>query len=101
MSWTCKQTNFSAGVRGSIRKTDFDDRLKQLGVESESDRNVILTNTIYKTLDLTDSLLKLFFAAVYSNPQWMHESISTELANSYTQRFNIFQRFTGPLIGLA
>ena len=101
MSWTCKQTNFSVGVRSSIRTADFDDRLKQLSVESDSDRNVIRTNAIHQTLDLTDSLLKLFFIAIHSNPQWMHESIDTELANAYTQRFNIFKRFTGPLAGLA
>lgn len=69
MSWTCKQTNFSVSVRGSIRTADFDDRLKQLGVESDKDRNVIRTNAIYKTLDLTDSVLTLFFVAIHSSPQ--------------------------------
>ena len=89
------------GVGGSIRTADFDDRLKQLGVESDKDRNVIRTNAIHKTFHLTDSLLKLLFIAIHSDPQWMHESIDTEFANSYTQRFNIFKRFTGPLAGLA
>ena len=68
MSWTCQQSNFSVGKRGSIRTADFDGRLKQLGVESGKDRDVILTNAIYKTLDLTDSLLKLFFIAIHSSP---------------------------------
>ena len=69
MSWTCQQTNFSVGVRGSIRTADFDERLKQLGVQSGKDRNDICTNAIYKTLDLTNSLLKLFFIAIHSSPQ--------------------------------
>ena len=101
ISWTCQQANFSVGVRGSIRTVDFEDRLKQLGVESGKDCKDIRTNAIFKTLDLTDSLLTLFFIAAQKSPQWMFESIDTEFANSYTQRYNIDKRFTGPLIGLS
>ena len=100
MSWTCRQANFSVGVRGSIRTTDIDDRLKQLGVESGKDRTDIRTNAIYKALDLTDSLLKLFHIAILKSPQWMFESIDTEFSNTYTQRYDIYKRFRGPLAGL-
>ena len=75
------------GVRGSIRTSDFENRLKLLGVESERDRKNIRTNAIYKTLDLSDSLLKLFHIAIQKSPQWMFEAINTELFNSYKQRY--------------
>ena len=100
ISWTYRQANFSVGVWGSIRISDFDDRLQNLGVESERDRKNIRTNAIYKTLDLSDSLLKLFHIAIQKSPQWMYEVADTEFSNSYKQRYHILQRFTVPLADL-
>ena len=84
------------GVRGSIKSEDFDSRLASLGVQEEKVREVIATRTVRKTLELSDAILSIFHMSIRTNPEWAKHAVSETLANTSTERYNLFKRFTGP-----
>ena len=87
------------GVRGSIKSEDFDSRLAGLGVHKEKVREVIATRTVRKTLELSDTMLSIFHMSIRTNPEWAKHAVSQTLANTGTERYNLFKRFTGPTSG--
>jgi len=58
--WNCTQANFTVGARGSLKQTQFQDRLRLLGVANPKARDKIRMLTVSKTLALSDIILKLF-----------------------------------------
>ena len=84
------------GVRGSIKSEDFDSQLAGLGVHEKKVREVLATRTVRKTLELSDAMLRIFHMSIRTNPQWAKHAVSEMLANTSTERYNIFKRFTGP-----
>jgi len=87
------------GVRGSIKSEDFDSRLAGLGVHEKKVREVIATRTVRKTLELLDAMLRIFHMSIRTNPEWAKQAVSETLANTSTERYNLFKRFTGPTSG--
>jgi len=55
---------------------------------------------VSKTLVLLDIILKLFHVSILRSPNWALRSLPTELANSQTSAFKLFQKFTIPFSGL-
>jgi hypothetical protein len=98
--WNCTQANFTVGVRGSLKKTQFQDRLCLLGVTNSKARDKIPGLTVSKTLALSDIILKIFHVFILRSPEWALTSLPTELANSQTSAFKLFKKFTGPFSGL-
>ena len=98
--WNCTQANFTAGARGSLKQTQFQDRLRLLGVTNSKARDKTLALTVSKTLALSDIILKLFHVSILSSPEWALSSLPTELANSQTSAFKLFNKITGPFSGL-
>ena len=97
--WTCTQANFTVGVRGSIKSEDFDSRLASLGVQEKTVREIIARRTVKKTLELLDAILSIFHMSIRTNPEWAKQAVSETLANTSTERYNLFKRFTGPTSG--
>ena len=58
--WNCTQVNFTAGARGSLKQTQFQDRLRLLGVTNSKVREKIRALTVSKTLALSDIILNFF-----------------------------------------
>ena len=83
-------------VRGSLKQTQFQDRLRLLGVTNSKAREKILS----KTLALSDIILKLFYISILRSPEWALSSLPTELANSQTAALKLFKKITGPFSGL-
>jgi len=98
--WKCTQAKFSAGARGSLKQTQFQDRLRLLGVTNSKAKDKIQVLTVSKTLALLDIILKLFHVSILRSPEWALSSLPTELANSQTSAFKLFKKFTGPFSGL-
>jgi len=98
--WNCTQANFTVGARGSLKQTQFQDRLRLLGVTNSKARDKTLALTVSKTLALSDIILKLFHVSILSSPEWALSSLPTELANSQTSAFKLSQKITGPFSGL-
>ena len=73
LKWSCSQSNFTVGVRGSIKSDDFDSRLAGLrvGVNEKKVREVIATRPIRK-----------FHMAIRTNPEWVKHAVAEERANS-------------------
>jgi len=96
--WNCTQANFTAGARGSLKQTQFLDRLRLLAVTNSKARNKIRALTVSKTLALLDIILKLFHVSILRSPEWALSSgsVPTELANSQTSAFKLFKKITGP-----
>ena len=69
LRWTCTQTNFTVGVRGSIKSEDFNSWLAGIGVHEKKVWEVIATHTVRKTLELLDALLKIFHMSIRTNPE--------------------------------
>jgi len=67
--WNCTQANFTVGARGSLKKTQFQDRLCLLGVTNSKARDKIRVLTVSKTLALTDIILKLFHVSILHSPE--------------------------------
>ena len=84
------------GVRGSIKTEDFNNRLAGLGIQGRKIRDEIITRTVRKTLEISDAMLTTFFLAVNTNPEWAKHAVSKVLANTSTERYNLFKKFTGP-----
>jgi len=95
--WNCTQANFTVGARGSLKLTQFQDRLRLLVVTTSKARDKI---TVSKTLALSDIILKLFHVSILRSPEWALSSLPTELDNSQTSAFKLFKKFTGPFSGL-
>ena len=71
LRWTCTQANFTVGVRRSIKSEDFDSRLAGFGVNEEKVRD----------------------------PEWAKHAVSETLANTSTERYNLFKKITCPISG--
>ena len=99
LSWTCTQTNFTVGARGSIKTEDFDARLAGLGILDKKVRQVIVIRTVRKTLELSDAMLSIFHLAIRTNPEWAKHAVSDTLINTSTVRYNLYKTFTGPTSG--
>jgi len=98
--WNCTQSNFTAGARGSLKQTHFQDRLRLLGVTNSKAREKIPALTVSKTLALSDIILKLFHVSILRSPEWALSSFPTDLANSQAAALKLFKKFTGPFSGL-
>jgi len=68
--WTCSQTNFTVGARGTL--THFQDILCFLGVTDSKTRDKIRALTVSKTLGLSDIVLKLFHVSILHSPEWSY-----------------------------
>lgn len=99
LRWKCTQANFTVGVRGSIKTEDFNKRLEGLGIQGKKIRDEITTRTVRKTLEISDAMLTTFFLAVNTNPEWAKHAVSKVLANTSTERYHLFKKFTGPTSG--
>jgi len=98
--WNCTQADFTVGARGSLKRTQFQDRLCLLGVTNSRARDKIRALTVSKALGLSDIILKLFHVSDLRSPEWALSSLPSELANSQTSAFQLFKYFTGPFSGL-
>jgi len=98
--WNCTQANFTVGARGSLKQTQFQDRLHVLGVTNSKAREKIQALKVSKTLALSDIILKLFHVSILRSPEWALSSLPTELANSQTAAFKLFKKITSPFSGL-
>ena len=70
-------------------------RLAGLSVNEEKVREVITTRTIRETLEISDVMLKIFHMAIRTNPEWAKQALSEELANTSTEQYKLFKKFTG------
>jgi len=66
--WNCTQANFTVGAQGSLKQTQFQDRLHLLGVTNSKTRDKIRVLTVSKTLALPDIILKLFDVSILRSP---------------------------------
>jgi len=98
--WNSTQADFTAGARGSLEQTQFQDRLRLLGVANSKARGKIRALTVSKTLALSDIILKPFHVSSLRSPEWALSSLPTELANSQTAALKLFKKITGPFSGL-
>jgi len=88
--WNCSQANFTVGARGSLKRTQFQDRLCLLRVTNSKARDKIPALAVSKTLALLDIILELFHVSILRSPEWALSSLPTELANSQTAAFQLF-----------
>jgi len=58
--WNCAQANFTVGARGSLKQTQFQDRLRLLGVTSSKATDKIRVLTVSKTKPCRTSSSSLF-----------------------------------------
>jgi len=98
--WNCTQANFTVRARGSLKQTQFQDRLRLLGVTNFKARDKLRVLTVSKTLALSDIILKLFHVSILRSPEWALSSLPTELAKLQTSAFKLFKKITGPFSGL-
>ena len=98
--WNCTQANFTVGAWGSLKKTQFQDRICLLGVTNSKARDKIQMLTVSKTLALSDIILKLFHVSILRSPEWALDLLPTGLVNSQTSAFKLFKKFTGHFSGL-
>jgi len=82
--WNCTQATFTVEARGSLKQTQFQDRLRLLGVTNSKARDKIRALTVSKTLVLSDIILKPFHVSILRSPEWALSSLPTELANLQT-----------------
>ena len=68
--WNCTQANFMVGARGSLKQTQFQDRLRLLGITNSKARDKIRALTVSKTPALSDIILKLFHVSILRSPEW-------------------------------
>jgi len=84
----------------SLKQTQFQDRLRLLGVTNSKARVKIRALIVSKTLALSDIILKPFHVSILRSPEWALSSFPTEPANSQTSAFKLFKKITGPFSGL-
>jgi len=89
--WNCTQANFTVGARGSLKQTQFQDKLRLLRVTNSKASDKIRALAVSKTLALSDIILKLFHVSILRSPEWALSSLPTELANSQTTAFKLFK----------
>ena len=89
--WKASQTNFTTGVRGSLRTNQFLTRLELLGVKNSNTREAIRNRTVQKTLSMSDMILKFFFIALNSKTDSTGtlQNLPTEIVNKNMERFNL------------
>jgi len=87
--WKASQTNFTTGVRGSLRTNQFLTRLESLGVKNIKTREAIRNRTVQKTISMSDMIFKFFFIALNSKTDWTLQLLPTEIVNKNMQRFNL------------
>ena len=80
---------------GSIKSDDSDSRLAGLRVNEQKVRDVIATRTGRKTQEISDVVLKIFHMAIRTNPEWVKHAVTKVFANTSTERYNLFKKFTG------
>jgi len=98
--WQCTQINFTVGIRDSLKGTQFEERLTNVGVSSSKARDKIRILAVSKTLALSDIILKLFHTSILRSPEWALSSLPTEISNTQTARLHLFKTFTGPFSGI-
>jgi len=98
--WNCTQANFTVGARGSLKQTQFQDRLRLFGVTNSKARDKIRVLTVSKKIALSDIILKLFYVSILRSPEWALSFPTMKLANSQTSASKLFKKFTGPFSGL-
>jgi len=87
--WKASQTNFTTGVRGTLHTNQFLTRLESLGVKNKNTQEAIHNRTVQNTLSMSDMILKFFLIALNSKTQWTLQTLPTEIANKYMERFNL------------
>ena len=87
--WKASQTNFTTGVRGNLHTNQFLTRLESLGVKNKNTQEAIHNRTVQNTLSMSDMILKFFLIALNSKTQWTLQTLPTEIANKYMERFNL------------
>jgi len=98
--WNCTQADFTLGARGSLKQTQFQDRLRLLGVTNSTAKDKIRVLTVSKTLSLLDIIFQGFHVPILCSLEWALSSLPTELTNSQTAALKLFKKFTGPFSGL-
>jgi len=98
--WNCLQINFTVGAHGSLKITQFQERLHLLGVTNSKARNIIRALTVSKTIVFSDIILKLFYVSILCSPEWALSSLPTDLANAQKSPYHLFKKTTGPSCGL-
>jgi len=95
------QYKLTEGVRGSAIETAWEDRFTGLGVNNAKTRDVIRRQTIRKTLELSDVILRQFYVATHTSPEWaLHvQAMSNDISNTTTERFKLYRKFLGPMSG--
>ena len=68
--WNVSQINFSIGVRGSILTPIFGKALSDFGVPASS-QALIIRDCSRRTLEMHDLLLKSYYCAKFSRPDWL------------------------------
>ena len=86
-------------MRRSIKSENLDSWLAGLGVHKKKVSEVVATSTVRKTVELSDAMLNIFHMSIRTNPEWAMHAVSETLANTSTERYNLFKRFTGPTSG--
>lgn len=95
LRWTCTQANYTVGVRGSIKSEDFDSGKSRVPVQEKKSERLL----VRKTLELSDAMLRIFHMSIRTNPEWAKHAVSETLANTSTERYNLFKRFSEPTSG--
>jgi len=85
--WNCSQANFTVGASGSLKRIQFQDRLRLLGVTDSKARDTTRALTVSKTPALPDFMLKRFHDSILRSPEWALSSLPTEQANSQTSAY--------------
>jgi hypothetical protein len=80
--WEATQTNFTVGVRGTIRRDTFSSKLSSLGVNDFKNREDIRKRVGRRTLEMHDLLLKSYYRVKF-NPS--AEQDSFQLAKTEKQ----------------
>jgi len=90
--WNCTQANFTVGARGSLKQTQYQDRLRTFGVTNIKARDKVRLLTVSKTLALSDIILKLFHVSILRSTEWALSSLPMELANVSIQTLQKIHR---------
>jgi len=70
--WNCTKTNFTVGARGSLKQSQFQDRLRLLRVTNSKARKKIRALTVSKTLALSDIILKLVHVSILRSHMYIY-----------------------------
>jgi len=87
--WKASQSNFTTGVRDSLRTNQFFTRLESPGVKNKNTREAIRNRMVQKTLSMSDMILKFFFITLKSKTEWTLQNLPTEIVNKNMKKFNL------------